>query len=76
MNTVHAPKNLSDVRHQDQVHTLKNGQTVETESNRWFHELFHPTDPVFVRYLFSEDGKKVYECYQDAGSVDYLYIIA
>lgn len=74
MTTSH-PKTLSDLRVQDNVISLPTGKMIEAEANRWFHEIFHPTDPVFIRHLFSEDGKKVYECYQDPGSIDYLYVI-
>lgn len=72
MNT---PKTLADLRLEDNVITL-NGKTPETEANRFFHELFDPIAKVTVRLLFTEDDKKVYEAYQDSGSVDYLYLIS
>lgn len=70
------PKNLIDLRYQDNVITLKNGEAPESSANRFFHELFDPTAAVKVNFLFTEEGKKVYEAYQDSGSVDYLYLIA
>lgn len=75
-NTTSTPKCLSDLRYQDNVLTLKTGKMVDAEANRWFHELFDNQDHVTVRHLFTEDDQKVYEAYQDSGSVDYLYIVA
>lgn len=69
------PKKLTDLRHMDQVVHLSPSKTVEAEANRWFHELFDPIDPVFIHKLFTEDGKVVYECYQDPGAVDRLFIV-
>lgn len=73
--TTTSPKNLTDLRHQDNVITLKAGQMLESEANRFFHELFDPAAHVFTNFLFEEDGKRVYEAYQDSGSVDYLYLV-
>lgn len=72
MNT---PKTLSDLKFQDNVVTVKNGSALETTANRFFHELFDNELPVYLKRLFEEDGKVVYEAYQDSGSVDYLYLI-
>lgn len=72
MNT---PKSLQDLRYELNKLHLQAGIAVETAANRWFHELFQNNDPVFVRRLFVEDGKTVYESFQDSGSEEYLYLI-
>lgn len=74
MNVI--PLNISDLKYQSNVITLKQGEAPETAANRFFHELFDPKSHVFTRLLFQEDGQKVYECYQDAGSSEYLYLIS
>ena len=68
------PKNLTDLRYEENVIHLRQGDIVEAKANSFFHELFAKKE-VTVRFLFAEDDKKVFEAYQDSGSVDYLYII-
>ena len=69
------PKQLTDLRSQDNVLHLKSGQTLETEARRYFKEVFDDERHVYTRALFEEDDKKVYEAYTDSGSTDYLYIV-
>jgi hypothetical protein len=73
--TTNTPKNLTDLRYQDNVLHLKVGQYLNTEARRFFKEVMEDERPVSTRFLFSEAGKKVYEAYTDGGSVDYLYIV-
>lgn len=73
--TTSTPKQLTDLRYQDNVLHLKAGQYLDAEARRFFKEVMEDERPVFTRFLFSEDGKKVYEVYTDGGSVDYLYIV-
>ena len=76
MTTVSSnPKCLTDLKHQDNVIHLSRHKSPQTAANRWFHELFDNYNYVHVRHLFVEEYQDVYECYQDAGSVDYLYIV-
>ena len=75
MYTTSNPKSLTDLCSQDNVIIAKQGEAPETIANRFFNELFHPTSPVSINFLFEEDNKRVYEAYQDSGSIDYLYII-
>lgn len=69
------PKNLTDLRYEENVIRLRQGDIVEAKANSFFHELFDAKKEVTVRFLFAEDDKNVFEAYQDSGSVDYLYII-
>jgi hypothetical protein len=69
------PKNLTDLKFQDNVLNAKNSEMVQAKANQFFADIFDNKAPVMVRILFTEDDKKVYECYQDSGSNDYLYII-
>lgn len=73
--TVRNPQSLADLEYQTHVVSVKEGEAFQSVANRFFHELFHPTDIVFVRILFQEDGREVYQCYQDSGSDDYLYLV-
>jgi hypothetical protein len=75
MATISTPKQLTDLRSQNNVLHLKAGQTLETEARRYFKEVFDDERHVYTRSLFEEDGKKVYEAYTDSGSDDYLYIV-
>lgn len=71
MNT---PKQLTDLQYQSNVIRISEGNAPETTANRFFHELFDPLLPVSIHLLFQEEGHRVYECYQDSGSEEYLYI--
>jgi hypothetical protein len=75
MATNSTPKQLTDLKSQDNVLHLKHGQMLEAEASRFFKEVFTDDRAVTTRLLFEEDGKKVYEAYTDSGSVDYLYIV-
>jgi hypothetical protein len=75
MNTTSTPKQLTDLKSQDNVLHLKPGQMLDAEANRFFKEVFSDERPVTTKLIFEEDGKKVYEVYTDSGSVDYLYIV-
>lgn len=75
MATTTTPTQLTDLRSQNNVIHLGNSQTVETESRRYFKEVFSDDRHVYTRLLFEEDVKKVYEAYTDSGSDDYLYIV-
>jgi hypothetical protein len=75
MNTTSTPKQLTDLKSQDNVLHLKPGQMLDAEANRFFKEVFSDERPVTTKLIFEEDGKKVYEAYTDSGSVDYLYIV-
>lgn len=75
MTTTSTPKGLSDLRYCDNVQTVFDLNKVESAANRFFHELFAPIALVHTVRLFTEDNQIVYECYQDSGSDDYLYII-
>lgn len=68
------PKSLTDLRSRDNVIRIPQGSAPETTANKYFHELFDPTAHVFVHLIFQEEGSRVYECYQDSGSDEYLYI--
>lgn len=74
--TTSTPKSINELQWQDNVIFLNEGEAPETAANRFFHELFDAEKAVKVNLLFSEDGQKVYESYQDSGSVDYLYMIS
>lgn len=68
------PKKLSDIEYHYHV-TVGHGFPIQTIAEKLFKEWFpENTDPVTVRLLFTEDGYRVWESYQDAGSVDYIYI--
>lgn len=69
------PKNILDIRFQNNVIHVSPSQNVDTEANRFFHEIFGNKLPVSVNFLFEEDAKRVYEAYQDSGSDDYLYLV-
>lgn len=71
---MHTPKTLTDLAFRDNVIRTK-PTLVDSTANRFFHELFNAAEPVYVRHIFTEDGQKVYEAFQDSGSDDYLYII-
>jgi hypothetical protein len=75
MTTNSTPRQLTDLRSQDNVIHLKQGQMLDAEARRFFKEVFSDERPVSTKLLFEEDGKKVYEAYTDSGSVDYLYIV-
>lgn len=68
------PKTLMDLRYQDNVINITDGSAIETHARRWFNEVFGSTEEPKINYLFTEGDVKVYECYADSGSVDYLYI--
>jgi precorrin-2 methylase len=72
---MYTPKTLSDLNFQDNVVSVKPGSAPETIANRFFHDLFDAELLVSLKRLFEEDGKVVYEAYQDSGSVEYLYLI-
>lgn len=70
---------LSDLRYEDFVlYAAKDGD-VEEVARKFFHELFDPFMTVYCRVIFeeSEGGviKSVYECYQDPGAIDRLYVV-
>lgn len=69
------PRTISDLRYQDNVERINKGTSPEAVAEQWFKSVFDSNDPVYVRFLFEEDGEKVFEAYTDPGSVDYLYII-
>jgi hypothetical protein len=73
--TTSTPTKLTDLRSQDNVIHLKDGQETITVARRFFKEVFSDERDVTTRLLFEEDGKKVYEAYTDSGSVDYLYLV-
>ena len=75
MTTISTPKTLSDLRYQDNVVHVGANEIVDVKANRWFHELFDNSDYVHLNLLFREEGQQVWQAYQDAGSVDYLYLI-
>lgn len=75
MTTNSTPRQLTDLRSQDNVLHLKDNQETITEARRFFKEVFSDERQVTTRFLFEEDGKKVYEAYTDSGSVDYLYLV-
>jgi hypothetical protein len=87
MHTTMTPKKLTDLRYQDNVLHLKDGQSVETEARCWFKEVMDTTDAVTCTLIFQESEaesdeetlraeiKQVWECYTDGGSIDYLYIV-
>jgi len=82
------PSKLDDLRYQENVLHLKDGQSVETEARRWFKEVFDTNDPVTCHIIFQErevstdeeilrtDFKQVWECYADVDSIELLYIVA
>ena len=74
MTTISTPKTLSDLRYQDNVIYGAAGPVID-EAKWWFREFFQNTAHVYLRLLFVEDGHQVWEAYQDAGSVDYLYLV-
>lgn len=76
MTTNSTPKTLTDLRFQEFVFTAKQGQAPETIARKFFKDLFDFEGEPKLNHLFTEDGKRVYESYIDAGSVDYIYIIA
>lgn len=69
------PRHLTDLRSQDNVLHLKDGQETITEARRFFKEVFNDEGRVSTHLIFEEDGKKVYEAYTDSGSEDYLYLV-
>lgn len=73
--TTSTPKTLADLRYQDNVIRIHTAKDPKDAAEDFFYSNFGTKEDIKVRNLFSEDGKKVYEAYVDAGSVDYLYII-
>ena len=68
-------KTLSDLKFQDTVIHVSAGDIVDVVADKYFKEIFNPKKEVKVNFLFQEDGSKVYEAYQDSGSVDYIYLV-
>lgn len=73
------PKTLSDLRNETTIRTTSHFETV-TQAGKYFADLFDVHEGVKINHLFDEEvegdgGVRVYECYADSGSVDYLYII-
>lgn len=69
--TATTPKTLADLKYQDFSHTVTGTYSdVEAYAKKWFQG----GDDLKIRHLFNEGDAKVYECYEDSGSIDYLYI--
>lgn len=74
--TTSTPRNLADLKHQENVIEVKANETVDQVAEYFFRDLFSDDiRPVKVNFLFAEEDAKVYEAYKDSGSVDYLYLI-
>jgi hypothetical protein len=75
MATQLKPTTLTEVRYAEFVQHTNDLGKVDTMARRFFREFFDSSLSVTARLLFTEDGQRVYECYQDSGSEDYLYIV-
>jgi len=74
MNTVTNPKNLSSLKYEE--HVLETSSfAIEAKASEYFKVFMDDKRPVKCNHIFTEDGYKVFECYTDSGSTDYLYII-
>lgn len=68
------PKTLESLQYED--HVLRTSSfAIEAVASEYFRKIMDDDRDVKCNHIFTEDGYKVFECYTDSGSVDYLYII-
>lgn len=72
-NFMNTPKSLADLKYEQFSHTITGSYSdVEAYAKEWFLDM--EGNKLTINYLFTEGDARVYECYVDSGSVDYLYV--
>ena len=68
------PKTLADLRYMEFTGTVTGTyHHIEGYAAAFFKDA-GITGTVKINFLFTEGDAKVYECYVDSGSIDYLYV--